>query len=84
MSLASDFISAFTSYPLSLCSWLIYVHGFVDKQPLKKKKRRRKKAPWRYRREKIKPVIQKVKASKYWTLIFGSCLCDFESVSVCF
>lgn len=45
MSLASAFISAFTSYPLSLCCWLIYGHGFVDKHTLKKKTERKKKGP---------------------------------------
>lgn len=42
MSLASAFISAFTSYPLSLCCWLIYGHGFVDKHTLKKTERKKK------------------------------------------
>lgn len=46
MSLASAFISAFTSYPLSRCCWLIYGHGFVDKHTLKKN-RKKEKRPWR-------------------------------------
>lgn len=40
MSLASAFISAFTSSPL--CCWLIYGHGFVDKHTLKKTERKKK------------------------------------------
>lgn len=83
MSLASAFISAFTSYPLSLCCWLIYGHGFVDKHTLKKKQKERKKA-LEIEEGKNKTSYPKVKARKKWTLIFASCLCDFESVSVCF